>query len=73
MEVATTVNPDPIRISSITSLGCDKYWLIGAWSKFESPYANFSSLAALGLKGFGSTTWHALVLMIVWGPHLAPM
>ncbi len=38
------------------------------WSKSESPSANFFSLATLGLEGLRSTTWGALVLVLVCGP-----
>jgi hypothetical protein len=73
MEVATTINLDPTRTSGIRGLGCHKYWLISAWSKSKSPYANFSNLTALGLEGLGFATWGAFMLVIIWGLHLVPM
>jgi hypothetical protein len=41
--------------------------LIGAWSKFESPYVDFLGLVALGLEGLRSATWGALVLLTICG------
>jgi hypothetical protein len=41
MEVTTTINLDPTSTSSIGDFGCHRYWLIGAWSKFESPFVDF--------------------------------
>jgi hypothetical protein len=59
---------DPTLILGIKGLGRHRYWLIGAWTKSESPSIDFSGLVALGLKGLGSTTWGAFVLVIVRGP-----
>ncbi len=42
--------------------------MISAWLESESPFVDFSSLATLRLKGLGSTTWGALVLVIICGP-----
>ncbi len=47
---------DPTLILGIRGLGCHKYWLIGAWTKYESPYVDFSGLVFLGLKGLGYAT-----------------
>ncbi len=68
METAITTNLHPIGTSGIKGLGCCRYWLIGAWSKFKSPFVDFSGLIVLGLEGFRSTTWGALVLVIVCRP-----
>jgi hypothetical protein len=68
MEVAIVTSLDPTRTWGIRGLGCCKYWLIGAWSEFESPSIDFSDLATLRLEGFGFATCGALVLMIVCRP-----
>ncbi len=73
MEATTMINLDPTKTLGIGGFGCHKYWLIGTWSESESPCANFSGLATLGLEEFGFATRGALMLMIIWGPHLAPM
>jgi hypothetical protein len=56
MEDAIMINLDPTKTLGIGGLRCHKCWLISAWLEFESPYANFSSLATLGLEGLGSVT-----------------
>ncbi len=61
MEAAIMINLDPTSILAIEGLECHKYLLIGTWSKFESPSIDFSSLAGVGLEGFGCTIWGALV------------
>jgi hypothetical protein len=38
MGVATTINLDPTLTLGIGALGRRGYWLIGAWSKSESPF-----------------------------------
>jgi len=63
MEAAIMTSFDPARASSIKGLGHRKYWLIGAWSKFESFFVDFFGLAILGLEILGSTTWGAFVCM----------
>ncbi len=59
---------DPTLILGIRGLGRHRYWLIGAWTKSESPSVDFSCLVSLGLKGLGYATWGAFVLVIVRGP-----
>jgi len=61
---------NPLRSMGVHHLGHHKYLLIGAWSKFESPFADFSNLVVLRLEGLGSTTWGALVLVIICMPTL---
>ncbi len=56
MEVATTINLDPTSTLGIGDLGHHRYWLIGAWSKFESPFVDVLGLATLKLEGLESTT-----------------
>jgi hypothetical protein len=68
MEVAKTTILYPIGTSNIGGLGRNKYWLIGVWSKFESPSIDFSGLTTLRFEGLGSTTWGALMLVIVCKP-----
>jgi hypothetical protein len=68
MEVATMTSFDPTLILGIGGLGRYNYWLIGAWTKSESPSVEFSGLVSLGLKGLGYATWGAFVLMIIHGP-----
>ncbi len=58
----------PTSTLGIGGLGCHRYWLIGAWSNFDSPSIDFSSLGALGLEGLGFATWGALVLVTICMP-----
>ncbi len=59
---------DPIRTLGIGGFGRHKYWLIGAWSESKSPSNDFLGFITLKLEGLGSTTWGALVLMIICEP-----
>jgi hypothetical protein len=68
MEITTTINLDPTSTSGIGGLGHCRYWLIGAWSKSESPFVDFLGLVTLKLEGLESTTWGSLVLMVVHRP-----
>jgi hypothetical protein len=65
MEATIMISFDPTGFFGIRGLGHHKYWPIGAWSKYKSPSINFSILATLRLERLGSTTWGALVLMII--------
>jgi hypothetical protein len=68
--IAIMINLDPIGTLGIGGLGHHKHWPIGAWLESKSSFVDFFDLAALGLKGLGSTTWGAFVLMIVCEPTL---
>jgi len=68
MEATTTTNIDPTSILGFRGLGCCKYWLIGAWSEFKSPFVDFLGFITLGLEGLGFATWGAHVLMIICRP-----
>jgi hypothetical protein len=68
IEATKATSFDPTRISNIGGLGHNKYWLIGVWLEFESLFVDFSGLKTLKVEGIRSTTWGALVLVIICEP-----